>query len=199
MSTSTTEHPGTRAATGATDRLDRVAGLLVQAALVLGGIAAVAMVVNVAVDVASRSLFNQPIQATNQLVSYWWMLPLVFFGLAAAQRFGEHTDLPVIHARLSDRGQAIITLVALACTTVFVIQLGWFGLQNALEQASIGEYDASTGVTIWPPRFAVPIACLAFVMVALAQMLRAAGPLTGRPGTDSPAAHTGIDDEEKVL
>lgn len=179
-----------------TTSTDRMAGLLTRISLIIGGIAALAMVLNVAVDVALRSLFNQPIQATNPLVSYWWMLPLVFFGLAAAQRYGEHTDLPVVHARLSDSGQAIVTLVSLAATGLFVILIGWFGLLNALEQGAVGEYDASTAVTIWPPRFAVPAACLAFALVIVAQMMRAAEPLSRKPSQDN-TTHA-ANDEEKV-
>jgi TRAP-type C4-dicarboxylate transport system permease small subunit len=198
MKTPITERPGPGTSTGIPDRVDRAAGLLVRTSLVIGGIAAGAMVLNVAADVALRSLFNQPISATNPLVAYWWMLPLVFFGLAAAQRFGEHTDLPVVHARLSDRGQALITLFARACTGLFVLLIGWFGTVNALEQFAVGEYDASTGVTIWPPRFAVPLACLAFALVVLAQMMRAARPLLGRDTPGSTAPQSAIDAEGTV-
>jgi TRAP-type C4-dicarboxylate transport system permease small subunit len=198
MSTSTVERSGPGPTAQRSERLDRAAALLVRAALVIGGIAAGAMVLNVAVDVALRSLINQPIQATNPLVSNWWMLPLVFFGVAAAQRFGEHTDLPVVHARLSDRGQAIITLVALACTGLLVVLIGWFGLLNALEQMAVGEYDASTGVTIWPPRFAVPLSCLVFALVVVAQMLRAARPLVEKNALGSPAPLTPVDAEGTV-
>ncbi|MGP6173660.1 TRAP transporter small permease [Corynebacterium sp. A21] len=167
------------------DRIDKAVNVLVRVSLYIGGAAALAMVINVFLDVVLRFLLNSPIQGTNQFVSFWWMLPVVFFGLAAAQQYGEHTDLPIVHDHLSDRGQAVIALVALTCTGLFALLIGWFGLGNALDQAIVGEYDSSTGVTIWPPRFAIPIACLAFVMIIIAQMLREISRLLTSPRTSS--------------
>lgn len=74
--------------------------MLIRISLVLGSIAALGMVINVFLDVALRFGLNTPIQGTNQFVSYWWMLPLVFFGLTAAQYYDEHTDPPIIFERL---------------------------------------------------------------------------------------------------
>lgn len=194
-----TDEAGTPTAAGVTGQLDRIADLLVRLSLVLGGTVALAMVLNVAVGVALRSILNQPIQGTNQLVSYWWMLPLVFFGLAAAQWHDEHTDLPLVHARLSGRAQPVMTLVAYACTGLFVILFGSFGLKNALEQAAVGEYDSATGVIVWPPRFALPIACLAFILIIVAQMTRTVRALARRSGTDTETSNVLGDDQRKMF
>lgn len=156
----------------ATDRLDNAVKILVRLSLILGGITLLGMVLNVFVDVLLRAVANTPIEGTTPLVTYWWMIPLVFFGLATAQRFDEHTDLPAVYDRLSGRGQAFLGLLALSCTLIFVALIGWHGLGNALEQATVGEYDSATGIITWPPRFAVPVACLAFVLVLIAEMLR---------------------------
>lgn len=175
MSTSevdTGHHTGPVGATALTRGLDRAVSPLVRTSILLGSIAALGMVLNVFLDVALRFGWNTPIQGTNQFVSFWWMLPLVFFGLAAAQHYGEHTDLPIVYERLNKRGRQIMSIVALSCTAVFVILIGWAGLNNALEQMAVGEYDSSTGVTVWPPRFAIPLACLAFLLILIAEILK---------------------------
>lgn len=151
---------------------DVVASICVKISIVVGGIAALGMVFNIFVDVALRFGFNLPIEGTNQYVSYWWMLPLVFFGLAAGQFYGEHTDLPMVYERLNPRGKQIMSIVALSFTGVFVALIGWAGMLNALDQMQVGEYDSATGTVIWPPRFAIPLACLAFLLLIVAQIAK---------------------------
>lgn len=155
-----------------TRTIDLAVKILIRTSIFLGAIAGLAMVVNVFLDVALRFGMNTPIQGTNQFVSYWWMLPLVFFGLAAAQNYGEHTDLPIVYERLNPRGKQIMAVFALVCSGIFVAMIGWAGLNNAFEQMAVGEYDSSTGVTVWPPRFAIPLACLAFLLVIIAEVLK---------------------------
>ncbi|QGU04157.1 TRAP transporter small permease [Corynebacterium comes] len=152
--------------------LDLAVKILIRLSIFLGAAAALGMVVNVFLDVAMRFGMNTPIQGTNQFVSFWWMLPLVFFGLAAAQHYGEHTDLPIVYERLNPWGRQIMAIVALCFTGIFVSLIGWSGFTNALEQMAVGEYDSSTGITVWPPRFAVPLACLAFLLVIVAHILQ---------------------------
>ncbi|ANE03629.1 TRAP transporter small permease [Corynebacterium crudilactis] len=152
--------------------IDLSVKILIRLSIVLGAVAAFGMVINVFLDVALRFGLNMPIQGTNQFVSFWWMLPLVFFGIAAAQHYGEHTDLPLVYERLTPRGQQIMSIVALTFTGIFVLMIGWAGFNNALEQMSVGEYDSSTGVTVWPPRFAIPLACLAFFLVVVANIIQ---------------------------
>lgn len=161
-----------RTQSGLSKLLDPIANLLVKVSIVLGSLVALGMIINVFLDVALRFGFNSPIQGTNQFVSYWWMLPLVFFGLAVAQRYGEHTDLPIVFERLNLKGKQAMAIVALSCTAIFVLIIGWAGLTNALDQMAVGEYDSSTGVTVWPPRFAIPVACLAFLCILLAEIFK---------------------------
>lgn len=169
---STTHTIQTEKSSGLIRGIDLAVRVLVRLSIFLGAAAALGMVVNVFLDVAMRFGLNTPIQGTNQFVSFWWMLPLVFFGLAAAQHYGEHTDLPIVYERLDPRGQQIMAILALICTAIFVALIGWAGLNNALEQMLVGEYDSSTGVTVWPPRFAIPLACLAFLLVIVANILQ---------------------------
>lgn len=152
--------------------IDLAVKVLIRLSIFLGAAAALALVVNVFLDVALRFGMNSPIQGTNQFVSFWWMLPLVFFGLAAAQNYGEHTDLPIVYERLNPRGKQIVAIFSLICSGIFVAFIGWAGLTNAIDQMAVGEYDSSTGVTVWPPRFAIPLACLAFLLVILAEILK---------------------------
>lgn len=169
---STTPDNQTEKSSGLVRGIDLAVRVLIRLSIFLGAAAALGMVVNVFLDVAMRFGMNTPIQGTNQFVSFWWMLPLVFFGLAAAQHYGEHTDLPIVYERLNPRGQQIMAIVALCFTGIFVALIGWAGFTNALEQMAVGEYDSSTGVTVWPPRFAIPLACLAFLLVILANVLQ---------------------------
>ena len=169
---STTHTIQTERSSGLIRGTDLAVKVLIRLSIFLGAAAALGMVINVFLDVVMRFGMNTPIQGTNQFVSYWWMLPLVFFGLAAAQHYGEHTDLPIVYERLDSRGQQIMAIVALCFTGIFVVLIGWAGLGNALEQMAVGEYDSSTGVTVWPPRFAIPLACLAFLLVIIANILK---------------------------
>ena len=81
---STTHNIQTEKSSGLIRGIDLAVKVLVRLSIFLGAAAALGMVVNVFLDVAMRFGMNTPIQGTNQFVSFWWMLPLVFFGLVAA-------------------------------------------------------------------------------------------------------------------
>lgn len=177
--------------------LDRAASLLTGISIAIGASTVLLMVVNVFVDVLFRFTLNQPIQGTTEMVKYWWMLPIVFLGIAAAQRFREHTDLPILYDMLDHRGQAILKMIALACASIFVGYVGYYGLLNALDQLTIGEFDATTGIVLWPPRFVVPLACLAFIVIAIAQAASTIADL-GRQNSLPAAARTTDKSTESV-
>lgn len=101
---STTHTIQTERSNGLIRGTDLAVKVLIRLSIFLGAAAALGMVINVFLDVVMRFGMNTPIQGTNQFVSYWWMLPLVFFGLAAAQHYGEHTDLPIVYERWTPVG-----------------------------------------------------------------------------------------------
>lgn len=133
---------------------------------ILGSVAALCVLglaLHVCLDVLLRTLTGAPLQGTNEYVTFWWMIPLIFFGLSVAQRANEHTDLPLLYDRADATTRRHILVITNTITAVFAGLIGWFGLEYAIHQASVGEYTGATGLTVWPARFAVPLGILAFI------------------------------------
>lgn len=164
-----THRPG---GAGVPEIIERVARQTSTVAMIIGGAAVALLAINLILDISMRTLANRPINGTIEMVTFWWMVPLVFFGLAVAQRNREHTDLPILYDQVNGPARTVIGLISVLATAVLVALIGWYGWQNAVTQMSVGEYASATGVTLWPARFAVPLGALAFLLELLAQAAR---------------------------
>lgn len=165
--------------TQAAEAVDRFARPVTRAMGILGCLAVFGLAVHVAAEVLVRTTTGQPFDGTIEYVTYWWMVPLVYFGLAVAQRHNEHTDMPVLYDRMVGSSRTTLATVGYILTAVFAGLIGWFGLENAIDQMSIGEYTGAAEVMIWPIRFAVPIGAIAFILELVSSALREAdSPLT---------------------
>ena len=58
-------------------------------------------------------------------------------------------------------------------TLVFLVMVGWYGWSSALENMARREFTGATHVLIWPTRFLVPIAMLAFAITLILQTVDA--------------------------
>ena len=149
--------------------VDRGIGVAVTAGAWLGAFAVVALMLHIIADVFLRYFFNSPLPATIEIVSYWWMILVVFPGLAFTQRRKEHVDVTLLTELMPDKQQAGLRIAARLITMLTVGALGWFGWLAALEQWHRGEIAmGSITILIWPMRFMVPLGMgLFFIQLAL--------------------------------
>lgn len=148
---------------------ERISQVLMAIAI---GLAAV-MMVHVTIDVVLSQFIAEPMPMTVDLVSFYYMVGLVFLPLAFVETKNEHIDVDLIHAALPQSGQKSLEMLALLLSTIYFALLTYQSGVDAMEKYELGEYTMGlVNVTIWPGRFFLPIGCGALTLVLLLKLLR---------------------------
>lgn len=151
---------------------------------IVGGAAVTVMAGQIVVDTLMRFLFNQPAANTIDFVSYWWMPLMAFLGFAAAQSERGHILVGLLTDGLKGRAAAInkiVTLVLVVLILAVLAKYAWDGAARAFDirQTATG----GTSVPIWPVKIAGAVGWSAFLLQAVAELVRA--PVSWRPSTPS--------------
>jgi TRAP-type C4-dicarboxylate transport system permease small subunit len=122
-------------------------------------------------DVVGRSLFNSPLPGTLEISQYWWMMLIVFGGLALAQVNDEHLRATVIIEKLPLNWQRWVDAGSCALLCLIALVIGLAGYVAGLESFRIGEATSSTPpIVIWPFMFAVPFGFGALALQCVASI-----------------------------
>ena len=91
-------------------RLRRAIDALIALDLVIAGLALLAMLFHVVLDVVLREV-HVPFSGTLEIVSFWYMVALVFLAIPVAQQHGHHIRVELFTAAVSTRVQQGIDLL----------------------------------------------------------------------------------------
>lgn len=175
--------------------IDRFSTLLA----ILGGVATVALMLNVVMDVIGRYFFNRPFPGTLDLTQFAWMPSLVALGLGYALLRGEHIRVNLLTAPTGPRVQRIIEVVAMVFTLGTTVLFLWFGSEKAFEAMGFDEKAVGTPwLHIWPYRWVIVLGLVGLLLQAFAQLLRAVTVAEFKP-TDEDEAIAAIEAEETVF
>lgn len=153
--------------------IDRIVGVLVMVGAWIGAFAVVALMIHIIADVFLRYFFNSPLPATIEIVSYWWMILVIFPGIAFTQRRKEHVDVTLLTDMMPEVHRAGIRVVARVLTIATVAALAYYGWLAAIEQWHRGEIAmGSITILIWPMRFMVPFGMGLFLLQLLVDLYR---------------------------
>lgn len=150
--------------------LERGLSRLTDFAAVLGGAAMVIMMLQVTADVLGKYLFNQPVPATLETVSSYYMVALVFLPLGYVTKHHEHIIVELFTQGLSPRKLSLFTGLANVLASLYVLALTWQGTNEALYMTDILESWETElwDMQVWPSRWFVPIGCgLMFVYMVI--------------------------------
>lgn len=152
-------------------RTPRIIDFLVSLNMVIAGLAIIAMLVHVVLDVAMREFFHSPFSGTLEIVSYWYMVGLVFLAIPAAQANGEHIQVELFTTGLSPRWRAAMDIVVLLGASALLFIFTWVSFEEALRQtASWARVEAGTGmIIVWPTRWLVPASMASTALICLVQ------------------------------
>lgn len=127
------------------------------------------MMLHVSVDVAGRA-FYKPFVGTNEIVSGYYMILLVYLPWAYIARNNAHIVADIFTRMIPDRVmfwiEAMIKLLTIAYLGVFT----WETYVRAVQQMRAGEAMQVAGgyLQVWPSRFALPLgAALMLLYVVL--------------------------------
>lgn len=120
-------------------------------------IALFAIMIYTVANVLARILVGPPLPAAIELITRWWMIPLVFGAwlLAYVAKEHIHVDFVVEGTRSGIRfAYELINRLLLLLFLGLIIYGGWVG---ATENRIRGEYGIDTGWPVWTTRYFVPI------------------------------------------
>lgn len=140
------------------DRLSTIAG-------VIAGIAVMALLINVTIDVLARTFLGRPLGLTLELTTYWWMPVLVALGYALAEKQGEHITVTMLLDRLPETTKRYIHGAFGVIGALLVLLLAWFATVSAIEATEIRLMANSLPpLEYWPSKI---IAALGLYLLAI--------------------------------
>ncbi|WP_176440924.1 TRAP transporter small permease subunit [Oceanicola sp. 22II-s10i] len=181
-----------QAADDAITVIDRIALKIIDAIslvlIIIAGIALMLMMVQVSADVVGKFVFTAPVPVTLEIVSYYYMVAVVFLPLAAVERMNGNIHVELIYARLGRAAKRVLDIISylLFIWLIWLITTGTWTV--ALKKHKVGEFImGSYPVVIWPTRYMVPIGCGLLLVLLVVKLYRAVVMLF-RPDLDNTEA-----------
>lgn len=149
----------------------RIRDVALAALAVIGGIAILALMVHIMSDVVLRNTINQPVPATYEIVTNYYMVALAFVPLAWLERSGGMVSVEVIDGFLGPRALRLSDKLVALISTIIYAALAWVTFEASLKTFAAGTFVLAQSVPIptWPAYFLPP---LGFFLAALVTVLR---------------------------
>lgn len=128
------------------------------------------MALHMAADVVAKYVFNVPIDGTTEIVSFYYMIGIVFLPIGRVETREQQIAVDILYdfmgPRIRRAMRAFASLLGLAFFVILLIQTS----KDALRAFSVGELAmGEAAIAIWPARVMLP---LGFACGALAILLR---------------------------
>lgn len=151
---------------------DKITGALGTILGYIAGGATLVMMLHMVADAVARTVFRQPIEASNEYVQYWYMVMIGIAGWGLAQMRGQHIDAPIIFDRINPKIQPVWRIIAYVATIFFMIAVAYSGWVSATHAMEIGEFAGGYGTLIWPMKFLIPISAVLFGLIVLSELIK---------------------------
>ncbi|HPU51167.1 MAG TPA: TRAP transporter small permease [Burkholderiaceae bacterium] len=153
--------------------ISRVLDALSNGLAALGRLVLLITMLHVTLDVVLRFFFNRPLTGTVEISSYYYMIAVVFLPLAAVELRNGHISVEIVAQHLSEGAQRVLIGIVCLLSSVFYALLTWRTGLEAIEKMHVGErYSSSMDLSIWPPRFMLPLGCGLLTLVLVVKGLR---------------------------
>ncbi|MCY6383748.1 TRAP transporter small permease [Hoeflea prorocentri] len=126
------------------------------------------MMLQVVADVVLKYVANAPIENNLEIVSFYYMVAVVFLPLAMVEMRHEHINVDLFYRMLPRRLQTIVYSLASVAAASFFGILAYQTAIDAVRATHIGEVMMGTSlVPIWPSRWFLPIGLSATALICL--------------------------------
>lgn len=154
--------------------LERVLLSLNRLALVIAGLAILAMTLLGGFDIIATMLFGRPLNAVFE-ATQTLMVIAIFLGLGMVHLNRAHISVDIGYDLMPAFGKRLSEAATLLLMLVFFGALAWRGWGNAVHSWRIGEYSSGIiAFPVYPAKFALAIGCTLAVLCCLADLLRGA-------------------------
>ncbi len=145
-----------------------------KSALVVAAIFLVLMALHVSLDVGLRYVFGKSFPGTLEIVSFYYMVAIVFLPLAYVELQQEHIRVDVVVGRFSPPVQLAFYLFAGMLGLTFFGMLCYQSYLDAVRATVRAETAmANFKFYLWPSRWALPVGFAAMCLAILANMIKA--------------------------
>ncbi|MCW5747318.1 MAG: TRAP transporter small permease subunit [Alphaproteobacteria bacterium] len=168
------------------NQLEAALGRLAEWLAWIGMLAMLLMAFHVGINISYRWLTGRDIQMTLEIVTYYYMVALVYLPMAFIDRAGGHIIADLFSGFMTERAVKQMDAVFRILLAAFFGVLFWITVRDAIERTIDGEavMSAFGPFDIWLSRWSVPIgfglAC-PYTLVLAAKNLLDAGAEQPRP------------------
>jgi len=149
----------------------RIRDMSLTALAVIGAAAILALMLHIMADVVLRNSINQPVPATYEIVTNYYMVALAFVPLAWLERTGGMVSVEVINGFLGPRTRDLSDRLVALISTVIYSALAWVTFEASLKTFVSGTFVMAQSLAIptWPAYFLPP---LGFALAATVTLTR---------------------------
>ena len=153
-----------------------LANAAARGAAAIAGACLMLMMLQTVLDVALKYFLNAPIEGNLEIVSYYYMVAVVFLPFALVELKHEHINVDLFIGRLPRLQQNRIYVAASFLGMMFFTMLFYQTLLDAIHATRIDEIImGSTLLAVWPAKWALPVSFAAMLLALGANILRALG------------------------
>ncbi|MEW5420921.1 TRAP transporter small permease [Amorphus sp. 3PC139-8] len=137
---------------------------LAQGCAFVAAAAVVLMMLQIAVDVTLKNLFNLHVPLTATLVTKWYMVAAAFLPLGLVEMLDRNISVEIVYQHFSRRWRRIVggavCLLAVATVCIMVVPL-W---DEAVERMEAGSFIVENGrhLSVWETYFFLPVGFAVF-------------------------------------
>jgi TRAP-type C4-dicarboxylate transport system permease small subunit len=159
------------------NRLETALGRLADWLAWIGMLAMLLMAFHVCINISVRWLTGRDIEMTLEIVTYYYMVALVYLPMAFIDRAGGHIIADLFSQFMSERAVRRIDALFRVLLAAFFAVLFWVTLRDAIERTIDGEavMSAFGPFDVWQSRWSVVIgfglACLYTTVLAARQLI----------------------------
>lgn len=140
--------------------------------VVLAGLSMVLMMAHITLDVGIRYFLNGQIVGTLEVVSFYYMVALVFLAFGHVEFRNENIRVDLFAQMMPRGAQFALYMLACGLGLLFFGMLFWQTLLDAISSTRRGE-DAMANFTfyLWPARWALPLGFAGAFLAVLSNLL----------------------------
>ncbi|HHX47905.1 MAG TPA: TRAP transporter small permease [Brevibacterium sp.] len=123
-------------------------------------------------NVISRVVAGTPLPAVIELITRWWLVPLVFGGWLIAHLADEHIRVDFIIERADGVVDLLYRFLNKGLLLLFLGIIAYGGWIGATENRMRQEHGIDTGAPVWITRYAIPILTALFLGVVVYEIAK---------------------------
>ena len=150
--------------------MDQIIRVVSQKFHFLSGMAVIAMMLIMSLDVISRYALKTSLLDTIE-ISSMLLGAVVSLALSSVTEMGEHIRFSLLTDRLSTRAQGFANAVTLMISAALFSLMTWQTTIRAFSTLRSGEFIGSLQIPLWPTRFLFALCCLLTALVLLTQLI----------------------------